>query len=119
MKSAKKTPEQLRELRVNLIEKLTQERPAVGVAARMIRESIGLNQQQFAKLVGLSKVQIARLERGEANPTLETLQAVGKPYGLQIGFYHSQEAGPPSTMTAPPKRPIPLLDFGTKSTDER
>lgn len=94
MRSAKKTDEELLALRRSLVSRLMQERPDIAQAARWIREALGLNQMQFAELVGLSKPQIAKLERGEANPTLETLLAIGKPFGLQVAFYH-----PTATLT--------------------
>lgn len=71
----------------------------------------GLTQQEFAALVGVSTPQIARLERGEANPTLATLQAVGKPYRLQVGFVHPDTRLPdgPDTQVAPPASSKPRL----------
>lgn len=87
MRSAKKSPEELQALRHTLVSRLTEERPDVASAARWIREALGLSQGEFAGLIGLSKPQIAKLERGETNPTLETLLAIGKPFGLRIGFY--------------------------------
>ena len=121
MRYAKKSPEALQLLRHTLLERLAQAQPNVAEAARWIRESTGLNQRDFAKLIGLSTPQIARLERGEANPTLETLLAVGKPYRLQIGFIHpdmrlSQDPQMTQGITAASQaqtspRPLPLLDF--------
>lgn len=100
MKYAKKTPDELQMLRRTLINRLAHEQPDIAQAARWIREALGLNQQDFAQLVGLSKPQVARLERGEANPTLETLLAVGKPFGLQIRFCHPEQA--PLQQPMPP-----------------
>lgn len=87
MRSAKKSPEELQALRHTLVSRLTEERPDVASAARWIREALGLSQGEFAGLIGLSKPQIAKLERGETNPTLATLLAIGKPFGLRVGFY--------------------------------
>ena len=88
MRYPKKSPETLLALRRGLVQRILREQPEIPEAARWIRESLGLNQQDFARLVGLSTPQVARLERGEANPTLETLLAIGKPYGLSLGFTH-------------------------------
>jgi len=134
MRYAKKSPDELQELRRTLVSRLMQSQPSVADAARWIRESLGLNQREFAKLVGLSTPQIARLERGEANPTLETLLAVGKPYGLGIGFSHPDMLGqlrvPDTDMQSslpvpyPPPRPagqkkiIPPLDFNKPADDD-
>lgn len=100
MRYAKKSPMELQHLRRTLCSRLAQEQPEVAQAARWIREALGLNQRDFAKLVGLSTPQVARLERGEANPTLETLMAVGKPFGLRIGFI-SPEPSPPLQLVSP------------------
>ncbi len=120
MRSAKKSPEELQTLRHTLVSRLAEERPDIAAAARWIREALGLSQTEFAILVGLSKPQIAKLERGETNPTLETLLAIGKPFGLRIGFYHSDvEYTTSPTLSAskageefgakPPPPPSPLL----------
>lgn len=109
MRYAKKSPEELQALRRSLVNRLVQEQPPIPVAARWIRESLGLNQGDFAALVGLSKPQIARLERGEANPTLDTLLAVGKPFGLTIGFCHPDQVAQPVAASMPPAAPHPMV----------
>ncbi|WP_246802833.1 helix-turn-helix transcriptional regulator [Ensifer sp. ENS02] len=45
---------------------------------RDLRRGIGLSQQEFAKIVGLTRRQIAEKEVGGANPRLETLEKVGR-----------------------------------------
>jgi transcriptional regulator with XRE-family HTH domain len=132
MRYPKKSPETLTALRRGLVERILREQPDIPEAARWIRESLGLNQRDFARLVGLSTPQVARLERGEVNPTLETLLAIGKPYGLGIGFTHpslQQLLQPPgdaqtaqTALPLPPParrrpRPLPPLSF-TKPQDE-
>ncbi|MEX3629800.1 MAG: helix-turn-helix transcriptional regulator [Burkholderia sp.] len=134
MRYAKKSPEALRELRSTLPERLARGRPDIAEAARWIREAIGLNQEEFAELVGLSKPLVARLERGEANPTLDTLNAIGKPFGLRIAFVSrqaapygadsiassTQEAVPAPVPVAQPLRPrhkLPPLVFD-KTTEQ-
>lgn len=121
MRYPKKSQEELQELRRTLVRRLVLERPDLATAARWIRESLGLNQRDFAVLVGLSTPQIARLERGEANPTLETLLAVGKPYGLQVGFCHPDYAVSPaetepyaSNSRSPARIQLPRLNFDKK-----
>lgn len=126
MRYAKKSPEELQALRRTLVSRLVQEQPPIPVAARWIRESLGLNQGDFAKLVGLSKPQVARLERGETNPTLDTLLAVGKPFGLTLGFCHpdqvTQNAStdplpvPPYSVVSPPPSEPFLRERGPRSS---
>jgi putative transcriptional regulator len=51
-----------------------------------IRKSIGLSQQEFARTLGLTRRQIAEIEAGKANPTLETLEKIGRLFGFTVGF---------------------------------
>lgn len=51
-----------------------------------LRHSLGMTQAEFAKRFGLTRVQVIALEAGRANPTLETLEKIGRPFGLQVGF---------------------------------
>ena len=51
-----------------------------------MRHALGLSQTDFAKLFKLTTRQIAELERGESNPTAETLDKIGRAFGFQVGF---------------------------------
>lgn len=55
-------------------------------AVRELRKSLGMSQAVFAKHFGLTRVLVSELENGRANPTLETLTKISKPFGLQVGF---------------------------------
>jgi transcriptional regulator with XRE-family HTH domain len=108
MKYAKKSAEAQLLLRRTLIDRLSQAEPDIPQACRWIREAVGLNQEDFARLIGLSRPQLARIERGEANPTLESLLAIGKPFGLKLGFIRPDQmlarpSGDPAQEPAPPK----------------
>lgn len=48
------------------------------------RREAGLTQQQLAELTGIAQADISRLERGEGNPSLRTLQRLAKGLGRQI-----------------------------------
>ncbi|MCB6185151.1 helix-turn-helix domain-containing protein [Leeia sp. TBRC 13508] len=86
MRSAKKTPEELQALRRSLPDRLLKEQPDISVAAKMIREALGLSQEEFARLIQISKGALAKLEQGAGNPTLETLEAIAKPFNLRIAL---------------------------------
>ncbi|WP_186042047.1 helix-turn-helix domain-containing protein [Burkholderia gladioli] len=110
MRSARKSAEELRALSHALPERIERDQPDVGEATRWIREAIGANQAEFARLVGLGKPLIARIERGKANPTLDTLNAIGKTFSLRIAFQpgrtsHGQQRPPR------PRRKLPPLVF--------
>jgi len=56
-----------------------------GLAA--LRKSLGMNQSVFAKAFNLtSRRRVSELENGSANPTVETLEKIGKPFGLVVGL---------------------------------
>jgi DNA-binding XRE family transcriptional regulator len=45
-----------------------------------------MKQEAFAKTLGLTRRQIAEIEAGTANPTLETLERIGRLFGFTVGF---------------------------------
>jgi transcriptional regulator with XRE-family HTH domain len=47
---------------------------------------------QLAKLTGVNKSTISRLERGHTQPYHETAEALRKALGVRIDFRHSSEA---------------------------
>lgn len=51
-----------------------------------IRRGLGLTQDEFAKTLSLTRRQVAEIEAGTANPTLETLGKVGRLFGFTVGF---------------------------------
>lgn len=52
-----------------------------------LRKSLGMNQSEFAKAFNLtSRRRVSELESGRANPTVETLERIGKPFGLVVGL---------------------------------
>lgn len=64
------------------------ERGEVGLrdAVRRARRIMGLNQTKYADLVGVSRRVLIDFERGAGNPTLETLEKLGKPFGFRVAF---------------------------------
>lgn len=61
-------------------------------AVRELRQSLGMTQAVFAERFGLTRIQVIALETGKANPTLETLEKIGRPFGLQVGFVPIQRS---------------------------
>lgn len=51
-----------------------------------IRKGFGMTQQEFAKALSVTRRQIAEIEAGTANPTLETMEKIGKLFGFSVGF---------------------------------
>ncbi len=58
-----------------------------GEAIRTLRTDVaGVNQATFAKMTKISERTLRQLETDAGNPTLATLEAVLKPFGLCIGL---------------------------------
>lgn len=55
-------------------------------ASRRMRELVDLDQDEYARLVGVAPRTLIDLEGGKGNPTLKTLQKIGKPFGLKLVF---------------------------------
>jgi transcriptional regulator with XRE-family HTH domain len=56
----------------------------LGVFVRARRKQAGYSQDRFASAVGVHRTYMGLLERGKANPTLETLDAVAQRLGLDV-----------------------------------
>jgi len=64
--------------------------------------SLGLTQAEFAQYFGLTRVQVIALEKGKANPTVETLDKIARPFGFVVGFVPQKGAHrPPADLHTP------------------
>lgn len=62
---------------------------SIGEAVRRMRNIVGMSQKDYARrIVGISPRVLAEIERDVANPTVETLNKIGRPFGYEIGFVH-------------------------------
>lgn len=69
-----------------------------GDSIRQMRQALGLTQAQFAKAFKLTRRQVAGFEAGTANPTVETLARIGRPFGFAVGYIRrAPEPSPPLT----------------------
>ncbi|SDA99624.1 helix-turn-helix transcriptional regulator [Sinorhizobium sp. NFACC03] len=82
----KPTKEQVSVMRQDLAEQARRGGLHLPDAVVDMRKSIGLTQQEFANTLGLTRRQVAEIEAGTANPTLETLDKVGRLFGFAVGF---------------------------------
>lgn len=58
----------------------------LGAGVRKLRVEVAKMQQtQFAKMCRISVRTLIQIEQGEGNPTLNSLNAVFRPFGLQMG----------------------------------
>ncbi len=89
------TREEIRELRQRLRERASSADLRLPDAVLDIRKSLGLTQEKFAELTGITKRQIAEIETGKGNPTIDTLHKIGKLFGFSLGFVPKDGSGPP------------------------
>lgn len=54
------------------------------VMVMKLRESLGLTQFEFAELVNKPQSTIARIENGNANPTIKTLESIAEHSGKKL-----------------------------------
>jgi ribosome-binding protein aMBF1 (putative translation factor) len=50
------------------------------------RRHVGLTQVELASMSGIAQSEISRIERGEGNPTVETLSRVGRYLNMNLYF---------------------------------
>lgn len=87
MKRKARASEELEAQRKALRQKLRNGDLPIGQAVREMRRLTGLTQTEYAKrVVGIFPRVLMDIERGAANPTLETLELLAKPWGWKVGF---------------------------------
>lgn len=70
-------------------DEVAQGKLTLGGAVKRLRENLlGLNQERFAAACKISKRALSQLEVDSGNPTLATLNAVFKKFGLKISLAH-------------------------------
>jgi len=82
----KPTKEEVLENRRTLAERARTGDLRLPGAVADIRKGFGMTQEEFAKALSLTRRQIAEIEAGAANPTLETMGRIGKLFGFSVGF---------------------------------
>ncbi len=87
MMPRKRTPrDEVRERRRALAERAAAGQLRLPEGFKDMRTAIGLTQAEFARMLRMTVRQWAEIERGDANPTMETLERIGRAYGFQVGF---------------------------------
>jgi DNA-binding XRE family transcriptional regulator len=51
-----------------------------------LRRAHNMTQQELADATGIQQADISRIERGAANPTAATLDRLGAPFGMHVGW---------------------------------
>ncbi len=84
---AKRTREDTARARRELIEAVENHKLSLGEAVRRMRKISGMNQKDYAeRIIGISPRILAEIERDEGNPTMVTLNKIGRPFGYAVGF---------------------------------
>jgi ribosome-binding protein aMBF1 (putative translation factor) len=67
---------------------LQDSRRRFGIGSKLLakRMAAGLSQRELAAASGIDQAEISRIENGQANPTVQTLQALGNPLGVTLDF---------------------------------
>lgn len=69
-------------------QELDESRRRFGIGAKLLdrRLAAGLSQRQLAEASGIDQAEISRIERGQGNPTAQTLLSLGGPLGVTLDF---------------------------------
>ncbi len=60
---------------------------SLGEAVRRMRKITGMSQKAYAeRIVGIAPRILAAIELDKGNPTVETLNKIGRPFGYAVGF---------------------------------
>jgi transcriptional regulator with XRE-family HTH domain len=59
--------------------------PALGEAVRQLRERRGMTQEAVARDAGITTATLSLIERGQANPTWDTLKKITAALGSSMG----------------------------------
>ncbi len=65
-----------------------------------LREKAGWTQQQLAKRTGVQQSEISRIERGQGNPALHTLEALAHSGRMTVSFVSAR------TVRLRPRKPV-------------
>ena len=79
--------EKMQQLREELFLGIDEGEFTLGEATRRMRKTLGMSRQEYAKqILKINHDTLRDIETEKGNPTLKTLQIIGKPFGLKVGF---------------------------------
>ncbi|WP_444677778.1 helix-turn-helix transcriptional regulator [Halomonas sp. E19] len=91
MKKRELNPDEREEKLLEVARQLISEEISEGQALRLLRRDVlGLSQEAYASLVGISRRTLSDLERDRANISLAALNRVFRPLGLKVGLVPRQ-----------------------------
>lgn len=91
MKKRELNPDEREEKLLDVARQLLADEISEGQALRLLRRDVlGLSQEAYASLVGISRRTLSDLEHDRANITLAALNRVFRPLGLKVGLIPRQ-----------------------------
>lgn len=83
----KRSPDEIRIEKEALYADIKRGALTLGQATRRMRKIVGMTQTEYAeKILRIYPRVLMEIERDRGNPTLETLEKIGRPFGLKVGF---------------------------------
>lgn len=82
-------------------------RTRIARTLRRERETAGLSVSELARRAGISKATVSQLEGGAANPSVETLWALGVALGVPFAVLVDQQANAPTLIRADDHAGVP------------
>jgi transcriptional regulator with XRE-family HTH domain len=87
-----------------------------GARLKQLREQAGLSQQELATKAGLHRFGVAKLERGEREPTWDTVQKLTQALGVKCAAFEGTTSGKPPADAPAPRRGRPPKPAEAKPT---
>jgi len=74
-----------------------------GRRLKVLRASAGMTQEAVARAADVSLATVAKLERGETDPTWNTVRALAKALGVSVAEFEVDEPAEPEPPAEPAK----------------
>jgi transcriptional regulator with XRE-family HTH domain len=77
-----------------------------------LREAAGVSQYRLAQLSGVTKQTVSRLEAGQVQPSWDTVQALARGLGVEVGAFVTNAGPPQDVPVRSPGRPPKAVEAG-------
>ena len=88
----KPSEDEVRRLKAELYDGIESGQIDIAEATKSMRNILGMSGREYAERIAkVSFKTLQAIEKRRGNPTLKTLEALGKPFGLKVGFVHAKK----------------------------